>query len=159
VLVALLHRAVLVVALIAGTSGEAAAQSDSAAAATAAGMYTAAQGVRGGQVYQVQCGRCHLEADHTGPDFRTSWQGRTVRSLFDYLRSTMPDDDPGTLSQQDYLDVTAYLLKLNGMPAGSAELAADTVALQKLVITIRTPHDSSTGGTRRLLRQRVTLPR
>ncbi|HEY3933246.1 MAG TPA: cytochrome c [Gemmatimonadales bacterium] len=143
--------------LLATRIGAATAQTDSTAPAPSAapGMYTVAQGVRGGNVYQAQCTRCHLEADHTGGDFRTAWQGLTVRSLFDYLRSTMPDDDPGTLSEQDYLDVTAYLLKLNGMPAGGTALTADSVVLKKLVIDIRTPHDTATSGRRRLRRLRL----
>ena len=144
--------------LVAAIVGAAAAQADSAAPAATPGMYTVAQGARGGDVYQAQCGRCHLEADHTSADFRTAWQGRTVRSLFDYLRSTMPDDDPGALAEQDYLDVTAYLLKLNGMPAGSTALTADTVALKKLVIDIRTLHDTTPGLRRRAQRQ-SRLPR
>lgn len=127
------------------------AQSDQSdtAKSRAIGYYTVEQLNRGTEVFRSQCAKCHSVADHTGPDFRLAWQGQTVRSLFDYLRGTMPDDDPGALSERQYLDVTAYLLKLNGMPAGDAPLVADTIALKKLVIDIKAP-GSSGNGTRRL---------
>ena len=95
------------------------------------------EGDRGLEVYKGQCVRCHNVADHTSADFRLAWHGQTVRSLYDYLRGTMPDDDPGALSEQQYLDVTAYILKLNGMPAGETPLVADTIVLKKLVINIK----------------------
>lgn len=115
----------------------------------AAGFYTAEQGARGADVYKGQCGRCHSLADHSGPDFKLAWHGQTVRSLYDYLRGTMPDDDPGTLTEQQYLDVTAYLLKVNGMPAGDAPLVADTAALKKLVIDIKASNGAA-GASQRL---------
>lgn len=108
------------------------------------GVYSAEQGTRGADVYKGQCGRCHTVADHSGADFKLAWHGQSVRALFDYLRGTMPDDDPGTLSEQQYLDVTAYLLKVNGMPAGDSPLVADTIALKKLIIDIKAPGSSAT---------------
>jgi mono/diheme cytochrome c family protein len=110
----------------------------------APGVYSAEQGTRGAEVYRGQCGRCHTVADHSSADFKLAWHGQSVRSLFDYLRGTMPDDDPGALSDQQYLDVTAYLLKVNGMPAGDSPLVADTTALKKLIIEIKAPGGSAT---------------
>ena len=119
----------LAAALLCVLSGAAHAQTDSASHPT--GMYTAEQSARGDTVYRAQCGRCHSPSDHSGPDFRLAWNRQTIRSLFDYLRGTMPDDSPGALTDQQYLDVTAYLLQLNGMPAGSVALdTADTTAPQ-----------------------------
>jgi mono/diheme cytochrome c family protein len=132
------------------------AQGDTTKTRTA-GFYTAEQGARGADVYKGQCMRCHSIADHSGADFRQAWHGQTVRSLYDYLRSTMPDDDPGTLTEQQYIDVTAYLLKVNGMPAGDSALVADTVALRKLVIDIKSSSGAGSGIERLPARLRALL--
>jgi hypothetical protein len=34
----------------------------------------------------------------------------------------MPPDAPGTLSENDAIDIVAYVLKTNGLPAGGAEI-------------------------------------
>ncbi|MGH7581682.1 MAG: c-type cytochrome [Gemmatimonadales bacterium] len=103
-------------------------------APAAGGVYSDSQAVVGERVYRDECSRCHLIADQNGPDFQANWSGRTVRELFDYLRSTMPDDDPGALTDDQYLVATAYILKLNGMPSGPAPLSSDTTALNGVKI-------------------------
>jgi mono/diheme cytochrome c family protein len=140
-----------------GLHGAASAQGDTTAVRPG-GFYTAEQGARGADVYTGQCVRCHSIADHSGPDFKLAWHGQSVRALYDYLRGTMPDDDPGRLTEQQYLDVTAYLLKVNGMPAGDVALVADTTALKRLVIDIKSsagapsPNETLPGRSRRLFR-------
>jgi cytochrome c len=141
------------------------AQTDSVAAT--AGVYTAAQSDRGDTVYRTQCVRCHDPSEHDNPDFRLEWQGKTARRLFDYIRRSMPDDTPGVLTQQQYLDVTAYIFKVNGMPPGNAELVADTTVLGQIVLSMAARdsatavvHHDSTGVARRqrfLLRAFGTL--
>ena len=37
----------------------------------------------------------------------------------------MPDDGPGALPEATYLDAMAYILEMNGYPAGDLELTAD----------------------------------
>ena len=49
----------------------------------------------------------------------------------------MPTNEPGSLSPQESADVLAYLLKLNRMPTGAADVATDSVALK--AIRIETP--------------------
>jgi hypothetical protein len=55
--------------------------------------------------------------------FLESWSGKPLHTLYDVMRTTMPEDNPGSLSQQQYADLVAYLLELNGFPAGTSELA------------------------------------
>jgi hypothetical protein len=59
-----------------------------------------------------------------------------VFDLYDLISNTMPMNDPGTLSSQEYIDVIAYILKLNGVPAGKAELRPDAAALKQQRILI-----------------------
>ncbi len=46
----------------------------------------------------------------------------------------MPKNYPGSLSEQEYVDVMSYLLSMNGMPAGAAELPSDSLALTRIKI-------------------------
>ena len=48
---------------------------------------------------------------------------------------------PGSLSDDEYKRVTAYILKLNGFPAGADPLPADTSALK--LIRIAMPSDTA----------------
>ena len=42
--------------------------------------------------------------------------------LFDRIRTTMPQDNPGKLSRDQYADILAFVLKANGYPAGQKEM-------------------------------------
>lgn len=99
---------------------------------TRTGVYTAGQATEGGNLYALNCASCHTPATHAGPTFAAKWDHRPLSELFGYMRRDMPKNDPGTLSKREYTLVLAYLLKLNGMPAGSDELPADSVAMKKI---------------------------
>lgn len=65
----------------------------------------------GATVYQAECAHCH-DPGGTAPvlDAPALAAYETARGLFDYTRTTMPPDTPGTLSDGQYWDVTAYML-------------------------------------------------
>jgi mono/diheme cytochrome c family protein len=130
---------VTLIGLTLGGRALAHAQGDSVKSSPAPGVYSDSQATRGAEVYRTQCGRCHSPKDHSGADFQLHWNGLTVKALYDYLRSTMPDDDPGTLSEDEYLTSMAYIFRLNGMPAGSMPVTNDTTVLKKLTIDIKWP--------------------
>ena len=96
------------------------------------GVYTEAQATRGKDTYLGMCQACHTPASHTGPVFQNAWTGKTLWELFRYISENMPKMDPGSLSTEEYTQVTAYLLKLNGMPAGSDQLNPDSTALKSI---------------------------
>jgi hypothetical protein len=48
----------------------------------------------------------------------------------------MPNDSPGKLSRAQYTDIVAYLLQLNGMPAGARPLNPDPKQLEQIRISI-----------------------
>jgi mono/diheme cytochrome c family protein len=101
------------------------------------GVYTADQGDRGQELYGNNCKSCHTTAFHTSPAFVGKWDGRPLFELFDYVRHLMPKSDPGSLSRREYILVTAYLLKLNGMPAGGTALPSDSVALSRIRLDLK----------------------
>ena len=51
----------------------------------------------------------------------------------------MPADKPGSMSDESYRDIVAYLLDQNKFPAGTSELAAEAVAMQSIKITAQKP--------------------
>jgi mono/diheme cytochrome c family protein len=105
---------------------------DSAAPDTA--FYSARQARRGQDTYRKNCTACHNTAAYAGAGFRRAWSGRSVFELWEQIRTTMPNDSPGRLKLEEYADIVAYLLKLNGIPPGSDELPADAEVLRRLRI-------------------------
>jgi alcohol dehydrogenase (cytochrome c) len=98
----------------------------------AGGAYTAAQAQAGQAAYARQCAGCH-SADLrgsgdapavAGPDFIAKWGSRAVNELFTYVVQTMPPTNPGSLGEAGTLEVTAYLLQINGALAGQQPLTA-----------------------------------
>jgi mono/diheme cytochrome c family protein len=98
------------------------------------GVFTARQAEQGREVFNGSCTGCHTAASHTGAPFTTRWIGVPLSELFDYLSANMPKSNPGSLTEDEYVWVTAYLLKLNGMPAGTNQLTADAKLLESIRI-------------------------
>lgn len=101
---------------------------------TADGVYTRRQADDGRDLFALACQSCHAPTQHAGADFRGRWFGRSLGDLFEYLRTEMPQTDPGTLSDEEYIALMAYLMRINRMPAGQRPLAADSDALHRIRI-------------------------
>jgi mono/diheme cytochrome c family protein len=111
-------------------------QTTQAAPTTTKGrVYTLAQASRGEQTYMLKCVSCHPPGTYKGGVF-LNWQGRSLGELLAFLMEKMPKSDPGSLAPKEYAQVMAYLLKINGNPAGRVDLAADTSALRGITINI-----------------------
>ena len=65
------------------------------------------------------------------------WRGRSIYDFLSNLQAIMPMHAPGSLSMQEYTDVVAYMLELNSIPAGEAELSSDEGALRQIQIEYR----------------------
>lgn len=110
-----------------------------AARATTDGVFTAAQATRGGDVYAGLCQSCHSAESHTGAPFRTNWVGKPLGALYAYISSEMPKTEPGSLTEDEYTLVLAYILRMNGMPAGRKALTSDSAALDAILISLPGP--------------------
>lgn len=111
------------------------------------GVYTAAQGTRGEEVHSASCAQCHgPRLNGAGqPDmppspaiarvgFLRKWAGRPVAELAEYVRTKMPSDAPGRLSEKETVDAIAHMFAVSNIPAGDKELPADIKALAEIVI-------------------------
>lgn len=113
-----------------------AAQSNGAPTAerSSAGAYTEDQAARGETAFKMYCASCHEPGFHTGEQFRMNWFGRSVYDLFKILKTTMPEDNIGGLTDDEYTRVIAYILKLNGFAAGADSLRSDSLELRRVRI-------------------------
>jgi hypothetical protein len=50
------------------------------------------------------------------------------------MKAKMPPDRPGSLTDQSYANLAAFLLDSNDYPKGDEELPSDTAAQQKLTL-------------------------
>ncbi|MEP6717166.1 MAG: cytochrome c [Terriglobia bacterium] len=111
-----------------------------AARSVSDGVYTKAQAMRGQTAYGEECAKCHAEKlgggdggpEIAGAEFLKAWQGKTAGDLFDRIQSTMPEDDPGSLSRSDTADIMAYILSVNNFPAGEKELDSTAASLNEI---------------------------
>jgi mono/diheme cytochrome c family protein len=92
--------------------------------------YTEAQAARGEQVYNGTCASCHQNEKFIGKEFVDNWGDRRVGDFYALVRNTMPVDNPGGLKDQQYLDVTAYLLKANHAAPSTDSLSTDTTIMR-----------------------------
>jgi mono/diheme cytochrome c family protein len=126
------------------TAPAAAQQSAPATRSAWDGVFTDLQADRGEREYGRTCSHCHglaLEGDGAreiptllSDPFMRHWRGRTVQALFDTLMRSMPADDRGSLTPRATADMIAYLLRINGAPAGQTPLPSERDALVAVVI-------------------------
>jgi mono/diheme cytochrome c family protein len=111
------------------------------------GVCTLQQADNGKNIFLGSCVSCHTPRDLVGGGFWAGLIGKSVTKFFTYVRENMPQDNPASLSDDDYLATVAYVLQLNGMPPGQAPLVADTAVLTKIkfVAPDSPPHHFSTG--------------
>jgi mono/diheme cytochrome c family protein len=94
--------------------------------------YTDEQSTRGEAMYAKACGPCHNDKSLApllqGDAFLKNWSDRTVGALIEKIQATMPLQDPGSLGEQQAIDLAAYVLKVNHLPAGQTALSNDPAA-------------------------------
>ena len=139
-----LSQATLILALVAILATTAARLAPAQPAAPqAAPSFTAEQVERGRAIYGRNCTDCHGttldNGEFGGPVlkggfFRQKWAPLGVGALFSYTKGLMPPDRPGGLTDQNYADLTAYILSHNGYQPGDKELPPDPAAMQNMGI-------------------------
>jgi mono/diheme cytochrome c family protein len=102
---------------------------------TQSGVFTEEQAKRGQQTFLGICVSCHAPSSQSGDEFDQHWKDHPLSDLYTYVGTQMPQNDPGSLDPFVTVDVIAYMLKLNAMPAGTKDLAPDTLLLKTIRIT------------------------
>ena len=78
------------------------------------------------------CAGCHgavLEGGQHAPallgsGFQANWLGKSARSLYSRIISTMPQDNPGTLTPAQALSITLFLFDRNHIVLGNTPIAS-----------------------------------
>ena len=99
------------------------------------GVYTSEQADRGQLALQQRCTACHADGEWSSATFINLWAGRSILTLYDNIRLTMPYNAPAGLSREQYSDIVASMLRLNGAPPGDAPLPSDIEGLQQIAVT------------------------
>ncbi len=86
------------------------------------GVYSQVQAERGEQLFGEACMVCHQPEEFADGGYMDGWSGMNVNDLVEFIRSTMPEDNPGRLKRQEYIDIVAFLFQQNGLPAGETEM-------------------------------------
>ena len=109
--------------------------------------YTTAQATRGKDTYAQSCASCHganvddgeFAPPLKGPDFRGRWGGKSVDTLFSEMATRMPPAAPGSLGDEKYADVLAFLFQENAVAPGATDLPSDPQALKALMLPAAPP--------------------
>jgi len=108
-------------------------------AAQDTGWYSAAQADSGADGYFHRCAACHalhLEG-HKGPAlsgsrFYSHFGGKKLSKLWVETSEKMPTNAPGSIPKGEAVNIVAYVLRYNGLPAG-APLSADAANLDRVL--------------------------
>jgi len=103
-------------------------------------VYTAEQAARGEKLYADNCAACHGESlggvemapPLAGDLFNQNWEGTTLNDLFERMRTSMPQNKPGTLSRAQNADILAHMLKVGNFPAGDVALDGQAGTLMQI---------------------------
>jgi PQQ-dependent dehydrogenase (methanol/ethanol family) len=70
---------------------------------------------------------------------RAAYGGGTAAQLYDFISRQMPQNNPASLSRQQYLDVTAYVLSRNGFPSGTTPLSIGSLSQVRMSAQGKSP--------------------
>jgi mono/diheme cytochrome c family protein len=143
------HRALFTLGIVAlctqalGRTGEASAQEPAAPPAPRAtiwdGVYTTEQAIRGESTAYRNCFSCHVPADWATSRFLDPSSDQRLGDLFQTISRSMPMDAPGKLSPEEYADIVAYMLELQGAPTGGTELPSELRELDRIFVARPAP--------------------
>lgn len=141
-----LKMAVATVVVMVGVGAFLAPQAATREQALSDGVYTAEQAERGKALYDDKCSACHVQDLSGGGDgmapslagrfFNKTWEGRTVAELY-AATMTMPPGEETTITDEDRIDVIAYVLSYSKFPAGKTPLKADMAVLKPLKLSFQ----------------------
>lgn len=97
------------------------------------GVFTRAQAKGGEDMFEEHCGTCH-EPDYFEDVFK-AWSGEPLADLFDVMAATMPQSNPGSLTNPEYVGILAYILDENDYPRGEEGLSEYARGFGEITVT------------------------
>lgn len=88
---------------------------------------------RGSVTFTAECSRCHIPAEFDAR-LRARWIGRSGAELYQQIRSTMPAETPGSLTNEEYFDITAFILQ-----SGNVDIENGNISVAELNALVINP--------------------
>ena len=98
-------------------------------------IFSKKQAKTGQKLYEQNCLICH-DKKYFRPVFK-SWEGQSLGTLFLVMSSSMPQGNPGSLPDKEYIDILAYMMSQNRYSTGEKELPTDVDKLNSITIKSR----------------------
>jgi len=125
----------LMLVLAAGLAGAAQGQG------TAVPTFTVEQANAGKATYEAYCANCHgqnLDGAEgpavAGDYFQSKWSNKSVHALYTRIKTTMPTTAPNSLSEDEYVNIVAYLMQTNHLLASPTPLVADASKMKAMTL-------------------------
>lgn len=99
------------------------------------GVYTRDQAEVGEALYAEHCLQCH-DKKYFRPVLKR-FEGQPIGIMYTVMSTSMPESNPGYLSEKEYVDILAYILSLSRYAAGDAELDYQGGVLNELMVEAR----------------------
>ncbi len=98
-------------------------------------VYSKSQAKVGEQLYAQHCLLCH-DKKYFRPVLKR-WEGQSLSILYTVMSTSMPESNPGFLTEKEYVDILAYILSLSRYAPGESELDYQNGALDEIVVAAR----------------------
>lgn len=114
--------------LIAALSAGSAWAQETGESSSAAALFTAEQARHGEVVFNAHCAACHGTSM-----FQIFERYPTAEAFYLFISGSMPRHAPGSLSEQEYVDIVTYLMDGVGFEPGDQALPPDRRVLADIV--------------------------
>lgn len=113
------------------------------------GVFTADQAAAGGSLYTQYCQGCHGKTGRgtpggpgvTGANLNKKWEETSLLDFWTFAHTNMPPGAAGQIgSEQDYVNIVAYIMEMHGAEPGESELVWNEEQLGNIYI-VRKPKD------------------
>ena len=98
-------------------------------------VYSKAQAKVGEKLYADNCLLCH-DTKYFRPVLKR-WEGQSLSILFTVMSTSMPESNPGFMTEKEYVDILAYILSLSRYAPGETELDYKDGALDDIIVAAR----------------------
>jgi cytochrome c len=98
-------------------------------------VYSKEQAKVGEKLYADHCLLCH-DKKYFRPILKR-WEGQSLSILFTVMSTSMPENNPGFLTEKESVDILAYVLSLSRYAPGDTELDYQNGALDEITVAPR----------------------
>lgn len=99
---------------------------------TIGAVFSDAQANRGRDIFRAGCTECHFSSEFRDSSFKFKWSRRSAGNLYQLIQTEMPEDEPGSLSPDQTVELVSYILRMNGFEPGASDILPDRAVLDEI---------------------------